>query len=94
MDSYSKRLEKARKAFQHGDENASALAHDPALIAKAAEEHGGAGSQYLGEMVYGGLDGIIPGGTFLNNPDDGLERFINSVSDIKLFFQTYSYPGN
>ena len=59
MDSYSKRLEKARKAFQHGDENASALAHDPALIAKAAEEHGGAGSQYLGEMVYGGLDGII-----------------------------------
>lgn len=37
---------------------------------------------------------IIPGGTFLNNPDDGLERFINSVSDIKLFFQTYSYPGN
>jgi hypothetical protein len=37
---------------------------------------------------------IIPGGTFLNNPDDGLERFIGSISDIKLFFQTYSYPGN
>jgi hypothetical protein len=37
---------------------------------------------------------IIPGGTFLSDADDGLERFISSVSDIKLFFQTYSYPGN
>lgn len=23
------------------------------------EEHGGAGSQYIGDLVYGGLDGII-----------------------------------
>jgi len=37
---------------------------------------------------------IIPGGTFLSDPDQGLEAFINSVSDIKLFFQTYSYAGN
>jgi hypothetical protein len=37
---------------------------------------------------------IIPGQTFLNNADTGLDRFIDSVSDIKLFFQTYSYSGN
>jgi vacuolar iron transporter family protein len=56
----SKRLEQARDAFARGDKKASAQAHDPARIAKAAQErHGGAGSQFLGEMVYGGLDGII-----------------------------------
>lgn len=37
---------------------------------------------------------IIPGGTLLNNADSGLNAFISSVSDIKLFFQTYSYSGN
>jgi probable HAF family extracellular repeat protein len=37
---------------------------------------------------------IIPGQTFLANPNTGLDRFIDSVSDIKLFFQTYSYSGN
>lgn len=37
---------------------------------------------------------VIPGGTLLNDPDAGLDKFINSVSDIKIFFQTYSYPGN
>lgn len=57
--SISKRLEEARQAFVRGDEQASASAHAPERIAAAAEEHGGAGSQYLGEMVYGGLDGII-----------------------------------
>lgn len=56
----SDRLEQARQAFVQGDREASALAHDPARIAHASrEEHGGAGSQYLGQMVYGGLDGII-----------------------------------
>jgi VIT1/CCC1 family predicted Fe2+/Mn2+ transporter len=39
---------------------ASAKAHEPKRIAHAAqEEHGGAGSQYIGDLVYGGLDGII-----------------------------------
>ena len=33
---------------------------------------------------------IIPGGTLLSDPNQGLDTFINSVSDIKLFFQTYS----
>jgi VIT1/CCC1 family predicted Fe2+/Mn2+ transporter len=57
--SFSKRIEDARKAFGKKDVNASRAAHDPAKIRKAAEQHGGTGSQYLGEMVYGGLDGII-----------------------------------
>lgn len=57
--SLSKRLDKARKAFNRGDRQAAAQAHDPALIKYASERHGGASSQYLGEMVYGGLDGII-----------------------------------
>ncbi len=37
---------------------------------------------------------IIPGGTFLADPDQGLGTFVNSVSDIKIFFQTYAYSGN
>jgi VIT1/CCC1 family predicted Fe2+/Mn2+ transporter len=38
----------------------SAQAHDPRRIARTAqEEHGGASHQYIGDMVYGGLDGII-----------------------------------
>lgn len=37
---------------------------------------------------------IIPGGTLLFDPDAGLDAFIQSVSDIKICFQTYSYPGN
>ena len=37
---------------------------------------------------------IIPGGTLLFNPDQGLNTFINSVGDIRIFFQTYSYSGN
>lgn len=37
---------------------------------------------------------IIPGGTFLFDPNEGLDTFISSVSDIKIFFQTYAYSGN
>ncbi len=37
---------------------------------------------------------IIPGGTFLFDPDQGLDAFINSVGDIKIFFQTYAYSGD
>ena len=51
---------------------------------------------------------IIPGGTLLNDPNNGLDTFIrgrllpgstterdgNGVRDIKLFFETYSYSGN
>ena len=41
---------------------------------------------------------IIPGETLkgptLADKLAGLETFLNTVSDVKLFFQTYSYPGN
>jgi len=49
---------------------------------------------------------IIPGLTFLSDPDEGLDSFIhgqqipgsderdkNGVKDIKLFFQTYALSG-
>jgi VIT1/CCC1 family predicted Fe2+/Mn2+ transporter len=56
----SKRLEEARNAFSKGSKAKSAAAHSPDRIIEAArEEHGGAGSQYIGDLVYGGLDGII-----------------------------------
>ncbi len=54
------RLSLAQKGFARGDKAASAAAHAPERIAHAArEEHGGTASQYVGEMVYGGLDGIV-----------------------------------
>jgi hypothetical protein len=37
---------------------------------------------------------IIPGRTLLNNPNEGLDRFIQTVTDVKLHFVTYSYSGN
>jgi len=51
---------------------------------------------------------IIPGGTFLNDPVDGLDTFIQGplipggggqrdgqgVNDIRIFFKTYAYSGN
>ncbi|HWQ46238.1 MAG TPA: VIT1/CCC1 transporter family protein [Longilinea sp.] len=58
--SLSKRLEEARQAFIKGDIEASAKAHTQKQITDSAKEkHGGASSQYLGNIVYGGLDGII-----------------------------------
>jgi len=37
---------------------------------------------------------IIPGGTLHNDPNKGMEDFIGTVDDIKLFFHTYAYSGN
>ncbi len=37
---------------------------------------------------------IIPGKTLLNDPNEGLERLIQTLDDIKLYFVTYSYSGN
>ncbi|MFN0068991.1 MAG: hypothetical protein ACKVYV_15305, partial [Limisphaerales bacterium] len=37
---------------------------------------------------------VIPGRTLLHNPEEGLDRFIKTVSDIKINFTTYSYAGN
>ena len=48
------RLSLARASYAQGDRAGAAQAHTPAAIARAAaEEHGGAGSLYLGEMVLG-----------------------------------------
>ena len=50
---------------------------------------------------------IVPGGTLLFDPNDGLDTLIyghklpgstqrdgNGISDIQIFFQTYAYSGN
>jgi hypothetical protein len=37
---------------------------------------------------------VIPGHTMLSDPDEGLRRFISTVQDVKIYFQTYSYSGN
>ena len=37
---------------------------------------------------------VIPANSLLNNEQDGLNRFVNSVSDIKLFLRSYSNSGN
>ncbi len=58
--SITKRLDDARNGYLNKDKTLSAKAHDAARIAAAAqEEHGGASHAYLGNMVYGGLDGIV-----------------------------------
>lgn len=37
---------------------------------------------------------VIPAYSLLNDEQDGLDRFVKSVSDIKLFLRTYSNSGN
>ncbi len=37
---------------------------------------------------------VIPGRTLLADPNQGLDRFVQSVGDVKLYFITYSYSGN
>lgn len=37
---------------------------------------------------------VIPAQSLLANPQEGIERFIRSVKDIKLFLKTYSHSGN
>ncbi len=37
---------------------------------------------------------VIPGHKLLGDPNEGLDRFIQTVKDIKLRFVTYSYAGN
>jgi len=37
---------------------------------------------------------VIPGRTLLNDPNQGLDRFIQTVTDVKLHLVTYSYSGN
>ncbi len=56
--SLSKRIDKARDAFSKRDKVAAAHIHHTSQGA-ALEEHGGAGARYVGDIIYGGLDGII-----------------------------------
>ncbi len=37
---------------------------------------------------------VIPGNRLLNDPNEGLNRFLATVKDIKIHFKTYSYAGN
>ena len=37
---------------------------------------------------------VIPGRELLNNPKEGLDRFLQTVKDIKIHWVTYSYSGN
>ncbi len=37
---------------------------------------------------------IIPGGTLLDDPNMGIDLFINNVKDIRLNLSTYAYSGN
>jgi len=37
---------------------------------------------------------VIPGKTLLSDSKEGLDRFIQTVTDVKLHFVTYSYSGN
>jgi hypothetical protein len=37
---------------------------------------------------------IIPGLTLNSDPNEGIDRFIQQVTDIKLVFQTYGFSGN
>lgn len=37
---------------------------------------------------------VIPGRALLNDAGEGLDRFIQTVNDIKIHMQTYSYSGN
>ena len=37
---------------------------------------------------------VIPGHTLHSNPTNGLKTFQNTVKDILLYFESYSYSGN
>jgi probable HAF family extracellular repeat protein len=37
---------------------------------------------------------IIPGGTLLDDPEAGINQFIQSVTDIRIGLAVYSFPGN
>ena len=57
--SLMKRLDQAREAYSRRDLEASQSAHSPEAIALVVEEHGGTSHQYIGDLVYGGLDGFV-----------------------------------
>ena len=50
--SITKRIDKARRAFEKKDVAASQAAHTSDAIQQAVEEHGGTSHQYIGDIVY------------------------------------------
>ena len=59
MSSLSKRILDAVEAYRNKDVKASRKAHTPDRIKSAYEEHKTESGAYIGEAVYGALDGII-----------------------------------
>ncbi|MGJ8640341.1 MAG: hypothetical protein ACSHYA_13215 [Opitutaceae bacterium] len=52
-------------------------------------------SRLVGRSVWnGGWKIVIPAYTLLNDEEEGLDRFVRSVDDIKIFLRTYSNSGN
>ena len=74
-----RRYSSFRAYHDSGYFNANEMSHDSRLIGR---------SVWNSHWVL-----IIPGGTFHYDTDFGLETFINTVTDIKLFFQTYAISG-
>ena len=37
---------------------------------------------------------VIPGSSLLSDPQAGIDRFMEAVTDIQIYFQTYAYAGN
>ncbi len=76
----------------------------PTALAFSPHIYGGGGSLQLSQFTNRRLIGrsvwnsqwkiVIPGETLLNDPKQGLERFVRTVKDVKLHFVTYSYSGN
>ena len=59
ISSLSRRLLEAIEAFGKKDTEASKKLHSPEKIRTASEEHKMESGAYIGEMVYGALDGIV-----------------------------------
>ena len=59
MFSLSKRILEAVEAYRKKDVEASKKAHTPDRIKSASEEHKTETGAYIGEAVYGALDGIV-----------------------------------
>jgi VIT1/CCC1 family predicted Fe2+/Mn2+ transporter len=59
MDSSDDRLDKARAAYKGKDIQATRDAHSPENIKSSGEPHRTGSGAYIGEGVYGALDGIV-----------------------------------
>ncbi len=67
---------------------------DPTLFYSTVPEEF-TNSRLIGRSVWNGQwKLVIPASALLSDPDEGLERFIESVRDIELFMRTYSNAGN